>query len=105
MREFCFSISHVILVQARVRVGSYGKVKQRFKINHDGAEKSQRSRREVGTVDRVFQIGKKLGNVPPFLVQKLSNKSSLLWSSDKEGSALICSYGNVLKTNVCRKSI
>ena len=52
MREFCFSISHVILVQARVRVGSEGKVKQRFKVNRDGARKSQGSRGEVAEKSR-----------------------------------------------------
>ena len=28
------------------------------------------SRREVGTLDPTFQMGKKLGKMPPFLVQK-----------------------------------
>ena len=62
LREFCSSISHVILVQARVRVGKMGKVKHRFRINHDGAGRCG----EVGTLDPTFQMGNSLGKMVPF---------------------------------------
>ncbi len=48
--------SHVILIQAHVKVGSGGKVEQRFVIKSPRAEKTQRRREEVGTLDRTSFI-------------------------------------------------